>query len=169
MGSIQEYFSDAEPSSTPGKLWLSKLQETGALIGNTDEFTNTLANGLAPNSILFGVFQSISGYGGHYPCRLEAVRREYRKIDNGMVYQKNWPFTRLFNHHLLILKERGILVQIQNVHMDYKEEDCGLRQPRVIGLVNVASLGLVWIFGIIFALLTFIIENLLHHHRDVRE
>ena len=58
-------------------------------------------------------------HGGHYPCRLEAVRREYRKIDNGMVYQKNWPFTRLFNHHLLILKERGIFVQIQNVHMDY--------------------------------------------------
>ena len=102
-----------------GKLWSSKLQEPGALIGNTDEFTNTLAAGRAPNTILFGVFQSISGYGGHYPCRLEAVRREYRKIDNGMVYQKNWPFTRLFNHHLLILKERGILVQIQNVHMDY--------------------------------------------------
>ena len=50
--------------SIQGKLWLSNLQEPGALIGNTDEFSNTLAAGLAPNTILFGVFQSISGYGG---------------------------------------------------------------------------------------------------------
>ena len=56
-----------------GRLWLSKLQKHGALIGNTDEFTNTLADGLAPNTILFGVFQSISGYGGHYPCRLAGI------------------------------------------------------------------------------------------------
>ena len=119
-----------------------------------------------------------------------------------MVYQKNWPFTRLFNHHLLILKERGILVQIQNVHMDYfkvfflkrsfmfffcffeklnfckfvsffhidgsfiLQEDCGLREPRVIGLINIASLGLILTFGVLFALSAFIIETLVYHHRN---
>ena len=57
-------FKTIPPFSIPGKLWLSNLQEPGALIGNTDEFSNTLAAGLAPNTILFGVFQSISGYGG---------------------------------------------------------------------------------------------------------
>ena len=59
----------------PGKLWLSNLQEPGALIGNTDEFSNTLAAGLAPNTILFGVFQSISGYGGE-----KIVAEEWRLV-----------------------------------------------------------------------------------------
>ena len=61
--------------SIPGKLWLSNLQEPGALIGNTDEFSNTLAAGLAPNTILFGVFQSISGYGGK-----KIVAEEWRLV-----------------------------------------------------------------------------------------
>ena len=101
--SIQEYFSEANSASVQGQLWQTKLQEEGALIENTQIFTNQLAAGLKPDTVLFGVFQSISGYGGHYPCRIEAVRRSYRKIDNGMVFQKNWPFTKLFNYHLLRL------------------------------------------------------------------
>ena len=51
----------------------------------------------------------------------------------------------------------------------FAQEDCDLRQPRPIGLVNVASLGLVWMFGIIFALLSFTIETISHHHHRVRK
>ena len=71
--------------SIQGKLWLSNLQEPGALIGNTDEFSNTLAAGLAPNTILFGVFQSISGYGGE-----KIVAEEWRLV----IFELNqikWP------------------------------------------------------------------------------
>ena len=49
------------------------------------------------------------------------------------------------------------------------QEDCGLRQPRVIGLINVASLGLVWIFGMICSLLAFTIETLIYHHHHIKE
>jgi hypothetical protein len=49
------------------------------------------------------------------------------------------------------------------------QEDCGLRQPRVIGLINVASLGLVWIFGMICSLLVFTIETLIYHHHHIKE
>ena len=77
-----------------------------------------MALGEVTDTILFGVFQSISGYGGHYPCRIQSVKRDYRKIDNGMIYQKNWPFTRLFNFHLFKMHERGVLGQIQNKHLE---------------------------------------------------
>ena len=90
-----------------------------------------------------------------------AIRQEYRKIDNGMVYQKDWPFAKLFNHHLLKLRERGILHQIQSVHLEYKKEDCGKREPRVIGLINIATLGLILMAGVIIAGVIFIVEMMI--------
>ncbi len=52
-----------------------------------------IARGERPMSLLFGVYQSIS-LSPKYPCEIASVRRGYRKIANGMVFQKGWPFTR---------------------------------------------------------------------------
>ena len=31
---------------------------------------------------------------------LESVPGDYRKIGNGFLFQKDWPYTKLINHHL---------------------------------------------------------------------
>ena len=156
--SIQDYFSKANSTSIQAKIWREKLQNKDSFLSSTFNFTEKLAQNEVSDTILFGVFQSISGYGGHYPCRIQSVKRDYRKIDNGMIYQKNWPFTRLFNFHLFKMHERGVLRQIQNKHLEYSKTDCGLSEPRTIGLVNVASLAVLLTIGYVLAVLTFILE-----------
>ena len=68
-----------------------------------------------------GIFEATNQY-PQYPCQVLAGHRQYRKRDNGMVFQQNWPFTKLFNYHLFKMRERGILQQLQlnywNKHMD---------------------------------------------------
>ena len=157
--SIQDYFSKANSTSIQAKIWREKLQnKEDSFLSSTFNFTEKMAQNEVSDTILFGVFQSISGYGGHYPCRIQSVKRDYRKIDNGMIYQKNWPFTRLFNFHLFKMHERGVLRQIQNKHLEYSKTDCGLSEPRTIGLVNVASLAVLLTIGYVLAVLTFILE-----------
>ena len=158
--SIQDYFSDATSTSIQAQIWREKLQPEAdkAFLSSTFNFTQQMALGQVTDTILFGVFQSISGYGGHYPCRIQSVKRDYRKIDNGMIYQKNWPFTRLFNFHLFKMHERGVLRQIQNKHLEYGKTDCGLSEPRTIGLINCATLAVLLVIGYILAFLTFILE-----------
>ena len=48
-----------------------------------------------------------------YPCQLASVPVDYRKIGNGLMFQKDWPYTRLFNKHLNEVLERGIEI-VQN-------------------------------------------------------
>ena len=48
-----------------------------------------------------------------YPCQLASVPVDYRKIGNGLIFQKDWPYTRLFNKHLNEVLERGIEI-VQN-------------------------------------------------------
>ena len=84
--SIEDYFSGAISGSIQAEIWKAKLQRKGALLSDTANFTDKIASGEVPDTILFGVFQSISGYGGHYPCRIQSVKRDYRKIDNGMIF-----------------------------------------------------------------------------------
>ena len=157
--SIQDYFSKANSTSIQAKIWREKLQnKEDSFLSSTFNFTEKMAQNEVSDTVLFGVFQSISGYGGHYPCRIQSVKRDYRKIDNGMIYQKNWPFTRLFNFHLFKMHERGVLRQIQNKHLEYSKTDCGLSEPRTIGLVNVASLAVLLTIGYVLAVLTFILE-----------
>ena len=47
----------------------------------------------------FGVAQPIHLL-KEYPCQLQSVPGDYRKIGNGMLFQKHWPYTKIINHHL---------------------------------------------------------------------
>ena len=47
----------------------------------------------------FGVAQPVQLL-KEYPCMLESVPGDYRKIGNGFLFQKDWPYTKLINHHL---------------------------------------------------------------------
>ena len=47
----------------------------------------------------FGVAQPIHLL-KEYPCKLKSVPGDYHKIGNGMLFQKDWPYTNLINYHL---------------------------------------------------------------------
>ena len=50
--------------------------------------------------LFYGVFQPIK-LRPEYPCSLMSIPRDYRKIGNGLLFQKQWPYTKLINYHLL--------------------------------------------------------------------
>ena len=49
--------------------------------------------------ILFAVFQPIQLM-KEYPCELTSVPIDYRKRGNGLLFQKNWSYSKLINHNL---------------------------------------------------------------------
>ena len=53
-----------------------------------------------------------------------AGKKEYRKLDNGMVYQPDWPYKQLFNFHLMKMKERGLIYQLQKKYWKDRNEPC---------------------------------------------
>ena len=61
------------------------------------ECTNYISDGSL--DMLFAVFQPIETM-DVYPCIISSIKQDYRKVGNGMVYQKDWPYTKLFNHQL---------------------------------------------------------------------
>ena len=44
-----------------------------------------------------------------YPCTLASVPIDYRKLGNGMLFQKNWPYSALINFHLFKVGEFNVL------------------------------------------------------------
>ena len=52
------------------------------------------------NSILISIYESISTM-PEYPCYISSFPQDYMNVGVGMIYTKNWPFTRLFNHHFM--------------------------------------------------------------------
>ena len=51
------------------------------------------------NHFVFGVYQPLKLL-DVYPCQVSSVPVDYRKTGNGLVFQKNWPYTDLINNHL---------------------------------------------------------------------
>ena len=77
---------------------------TGDTIGS---MTNIL-NGTFTNSLL--VSSNSIEFMDEYPCQIGKLGIVIAKRSTGMVFQKNWPFTELFNWHLhSIFLESGIL------------------------------------------------------------
>ena len=44
-----------------------------------------------------------------YPCTLASVPIDYRKLGNGMLFQKNWPYSALINFHLFKVGESNVI------------------------------------------------------------
>ena len=63
-----------------------------------------------------------------YPCQLASVPVDYRKIGNGLIFQKDWPYTRLFNKHLNEVLERGIEI-VQNRRIVGGVTNCAAVSP----------------------------------------
>ena len=54
----------------------------------------------------------------HYPCKLAEIKGPSRKAGSiGLLFQKGWPWTDFFNHHLLRMKESGLMERLYQINM----------------------------------------------------
>ena len=107
--SVHDMFKNAVENSTfqkiaaSGKLVLSKNDQLGL---------QTMIEDGSPD-LVFGVYQPIK-IRPDYPCLITSIPKDYRKIGNGYIFQKNWPYKELINFHLLKMYEEGIINSLSN-------------------------------------------------------
>ena len=106
--SVHDMFENAAENSTykqivnSGKLVLTKQDPLGFSMG----LKALIENG--SSDLVFAVYQPIK-ISPYYPCLITSVPKDYRKIGNGYIFQKDWPYKDLINFHLLKMYEEGII------------------------------------------------------------
>ena len=110
--SVEAYFLNAEENTVHKQI--VETNKLVAKVGLKDvDIFRSVANGtsLDDQILFFGVYQAIT-YLPEWTCKVASVKMDYRTVSNGLIFQKNWKFTEIFNYHLLKLKNEGILDQI---------------------------------------------------------
>ena len=95
--------------------------------------------------MVFGVYQSIKTR-SDYPCLITSVPKDYRKIGNGYIFQKDWPYKDLINFHLLKMYEEGI---VNSLSQKWTREN---RESSCAALVSNPEF---WLIGISYVELSF--------------
>ena len=117
--------------------------------------------------ILCGVAEMIENYRGYYPCKLKKVKNYvYRATRAGIIFKKNWPFTRLLNHYLLKMREKGILDRYFHPYAKTTKETCGtkvkilseLNAPHPASLYTTVFIFLIISGGLLCAATFYVIE-----------
>ena len=102
--SVHEMFKNAPVNSTykqlldSGKLVLSKSDLSGLQTIITE----------SSSDLVLGVYQPLK-IRPEYPCLIASVPKDYRRIGNGYIFQKDWAYTNLINFHLFKMYEEGII------------------------------------------------------------
>ena len=102
--SVHEMFKNAPVNSTykqlldSGKLVLSKSDPSGLQTIITE----------SSSDLVLGVYQPLK-IRPEYPCLIASVPKDYRRIGNGYIFQKDWAYTNLINFHLFKMYEEGII------------------------------------------------------------
>ena len=58
--------------------------------------------------LFFGVYQPLKIL-PEYPCLITSIPLDYRKLGNGLIFQKHWVYKELINFHLFKMYEEGII------------------------------------------------------------
>ena len=76
-----------------------------------------------------------------------------------MIFQPGWPFTKLFNFHILRMRELGILHQKIMLHWTMNtEKQCEPNQAKSISLTQMAPLAVILLIGYFITFIVLFIE-----------
>ena len=133
-----DIFLHAKPESDEEKL--NNSDKILRFQGGVLEFMDQMTSDENPygNVILLHVHESVKTL-AHYPCKIKKVPNYYYKKNiAGMIFKKNWPFTRLLNYHLLIMKEKGIMNRYFQPYEKTTDETCK-NEIRIRSTLNVVD------------------------------
>ena len=79
----------------------------------------------ASKSILLASIQELQ-FNHNYPCNIGYIKSTPNDaiLNVGMIFKKNWPYTKLFNFHLLMMKESGMLDQMLQKYKENLKATC---------------------------------------------
>ena len=167
---MDSIFLNATPGSAEDKL--QQANKTIRFGDNITAFVDKMVSNEPPNAILFCI-DKLAEFSKHYPCTLSIIKsyQQNSKQSSGMVYKKDWPFTNLFNYHLLIMKESGIIDKFFRPYLKVSKHSCPTEQiirptlniPRPVSTNTAFSLYLIIPIGFCSAFVFLLIEKI--HHK----
>ena len=90
-------------------------------------------------------------------CRLSSVDENYMNHGIGIAFQKNFPYTKLFNHNLLSLHENGTISRLRS-YWQKKQTRCEQPQHEGSTLQHTFTLYLLLLLGILISYIVFVVE-----------
>ena len=121
------------------------------------------------NVILFHIYDVVQ-FSKHFPCNIAHIPNGYQKSNQngGFIFRKNWPFTGLINHYLLIMKEKGVLHRFHQPYITKTKTICPSDQiirpmltiPKSVGINTTVVLYLILLLGFLCASILLLIEKL---------
>ena len=123
---------------------------------------------IASETILFH-YREAAQTSKHYPCKLAQITGSNRKAPPGvMAFMKGWPWTELFNYHLLRMKESGLMERLYQINMIKRRRSCPheysinriMKEPRPVGTDKTFSLYIALLIGFLSSLVFFLMEKL---------
>ena len=163
---FDDIFLHAKPESDEEKL--NKSDKLVRFEGDLRKFLDQMTSKDHPyNNILLLWPHTYVESLGYYPCKLNKVPDYYyQKTKAGMIFKKNWPFTRLLNYHLLVMKEKGILDRYFRPYEEITKQTCekevkirsSLNVVDPVSLYTTVFLCLVISGGLLCSLVIFIVE-----------
>ena len=167
---LEEIFTHASPDSEENRIKASnKIYRFSNKNSHIDQMVNG-DSGVSKTILFFSRMGVI--FNKHYPCSLTEIQTHGKMAirNDGMIFKKDWPFTELFNFHLLIMKEKGVLDRLLERYLNTIQKSCPddqtirpiLKRPRPIGTEKTIFLYLILGSGFLFSFIWLVLE-VLHH------
>ena len=109
------------------------------------------------NVLVYVDNEEIPSYHPDLACHFSSIDEEYTNIGAGFIFQKDWPFTRVINYHMLRMFEDGSIERIKNRWLP-KEMLCNHDTVEPSNILDIFTLCVTLILGGIFATISFLIE-----------
>ena len=137
----------------------------------TNQFLNLMVENdpKASKTILFDVYEGIRT-SDHYPCKLSKIKGSTWKAGTeGMVFKKRWPWTDLFNYHLLLMRESGMMERLYKRNVKKTSKSCPgeyiinrvVREPRPVDASKTFSLYVALVIGFASSIFLLMYEKLI--------
>ena len=125
-----------------------------------------MSSGRRRNYIFLGVYESKTL---GFPCQINAVKQFVRKLFIGIIFQPNWPYTKLFNHELEKMRESGLFNKYESSYFRpydrMTQYQCGETKSKPISIHQMASLAIILWIGVGLTILIFIVEYYYYYYR----
>ena len=148
-----------------------KIKQAGLLIPvrlNDSTYLTKFVHGLVPNTVLLTwkthgeLMNPNNDPEKPYPCKIKSIGKDYVPLSSGLLYSKGWRYTKLFNHHMLKLQERGILDLIYNKYKRKKKSTCSNKNENISHSNIFETISAFTFLGAFYAIsfIVFLVESL---------
>ena len=166
-------FQDAKKGDA--EFELRKNEKIKYIAGSQTVMLENIANDATKASeIVLFIEKQVLQFHNYYPCRLSDIRKAERSHQgiSGMIYRKDWPFKDLLNHHLLVMKQSGVMDKLFQPYLRKTRKICPNQQkikaiinkPNPVSINATFSLYLLIFLGLIISFVCLSIEVICNRH-----